>query len=116
MQGVNSSTGKALSGLDHLKQSISDILQTPIGSRVIRRDYGSRLFELIDAPMNRQTILEIYTSSIEALLKWEPRFYPQKIRITDAQPGYLAITLEGFFVPDGKVILLDGIEFEKAVA
>jgi phage baseplate assembly protein W len=41
MQGMNRNTGRKLSGVDHLRQSIVDILTTPIGSRVMRRDYGS---------------------------------------------------------------------------
>ncbi len=49
--GMNAATGRNLTGLDHLHQSIADILSTPIGTRVMRRDYGSRLPELIDAPM-----------------------------------------------------------------
>lgn len=31
MNGVNSWTGKRLSGTDHLRQSVSDILSTPVG-------------------------------------------------------------------------------------
>lgn len=50
MNGVNSWTGKRLSGTDHLRQSISDILSTPVGSRVLVRDYGSNLFSLVDNP------------------------------------------------------------------
>ena len=57
--GMNAETGRELTGLEHLKQSIADILNTPIGSRVMRRDYGSRLFELIDAPINRSTVVDI---------------------------------------------------------
>jgi phage baseplate assembly protein W len=52
MIGVNNRTGKALDGMEHLKQSVQDILTTPLGTRVMRREYGSRLFELIDAPIN----------------------------------------------------------------
>jgi hypothetical protein len=48
MKERDKETRKALEGIDHLKQSIIDILTTPIGSRVMRRDYGSRLFELVD--------------------------------------------------------------------
>ena len=50
--GMNVLNGRSLTGLDHLKQSIADILNTPIGSRVMRRDYGSKLFSLIDAPLH----------------------------------------------------------------
>ena len=48
MLGINAYTGESLSGLDHLRQSIADILSTPLNTRVMRRDYGSRIPELID--------------------------------------------------------------------
>ena len=38
--GMNTQNGRSLTELDHLRQSIVDILNTPIGSRVMRRDYG----------------------------------------------------------------------------
>ncbi|WP_170000657.1 GPW/gp25 family protein, partial [Campylobacter sp. RM9328] len=34
--------------LASINESIKDILLTPLGSRVMLPDYGSRLFELID--------------------------------------------------------------------
>ena len=48
MLGMDAKTGRRLEGDDHLRQSIADILTTPIGSRVLRRDYGSMLLDLID--------------------------------------------------------------------
>ncbi|MGL4827152.1 MAG: GPW/gp25 family protein, partial [Vibrionaceae bacterium] len=47
---MNRFTGYSISELQHIKQSIQDILTTPLGSRVMRRDYGSAIFELIDQP------------------------------------------------------------------
>ncbi|NBO96416.1 MAG: phage baseplate protein, partial [Betaproteobacteria bacterium] len=41
MLGINAQTGQPLAGIDHLRQSIRDILTTRIGTRVMRRDYGS---------------------------------------------------------------------------
>lgn len=58
-------------GIEHLKQSIIDILTTPNNSRIMRRDYGSRVFELVDKPINRDLTLEIYAATAEALEKWE---------------------------------------------
>ena len=66
-QGMNQTNGKALEGLAHLVRSIADILTTPMGSKVMRRDYSSRLFELIDAPLNEATRAEIYATTAEAL-------------------------------------------------
>ncbi|CBJ41262.1 putative bacteriophage baseplate assembly-like protein (plasmid) [Ralstonia solanacearum CMR15] len=48
MAGMNNSTGRALTDLPHVAQLMRDILTPPIGSRVMRRDYGSRVAELID--------------------------------------------------------------------
>ena len=63
---MNSETGKTISGIEHLKQSIVDILTTPIGARVMRRDYGSRLFELIDHPIVPGFAQELYAAVAEA--------------------------------------------------
>ena len=59
---MNIDSGKSISEIAHIKQSIANILTTPIGSRVMRRDYGSRLFEKIDRPTNGELIAEIYTA------------------------------------------------------
>ena len=79
----------------HLAQSIGDILSTPIGSCVIERDYGSRLPDLIDAPMNGATLVEVYHATAEALDLWEPRFALERVEVLDATPGALEIRLYG---------------------
>lgn len=110
MNGTNASTGKALAGIDHLRQSIRDILTTPIGSRVMRRDYGSRLFELVDAPINSTTLLDLYAATAEALARWEPRFKLTQVRAQSASPGRVVLDLTGEYLPDGQAVTLDGIE------
>lgn len=109
MRGIQSTTGKALSGLDHLRQSIRDILTTPLGSRVMLRDYGSRLFDLVDAPINRQTIVDIYAATVEALAKWEPRIAVSRVFATSVAPGQITLALEGTYLPNGQPIVMDGI-------
>ena len=47
MIGMARTSGAILTGDAHLAQSVADILTTPIGSRVMRREYGSLLFELV---------------------------------------------------------------------
>ncbi|MBU2714490.1 GPW/gp25 family protein, partial [Zooshikella harenae] len=81
MHGIDNQTGQTLSGIDHLKQSITDILTTRIGTRVMRRDYGSRLPDLIDEPLNGALRLELIAATAEALTRWEPRF-----KLTKAAP------------------------------
>ena len=110
MNGTSATTGKRLTGIDHLRQSIRDILTTPIGSRVMRRDYGSRLYQLVDAPMNRSTLLDIYAATAEALARWEPRFKLQRVVASSASPGHVVLDMTGEYLPDGRVITLDGVE------
>lgn len=111
MNGINNTTGKSLSGIAHLKQSITDILTTPLGSRVMRREYGSRLFELIDAPLNASTIIDFYSATAEALKRWEPRFALDTVKAvnSDAAAGKIELLLVGEYLPTGETITLDGI-------
>lgn len=72
--GMNAVTGSGIEGLRHIEQSIAQILTTPIGSRVMRREFGSLIPELIDRPLNDETKLMIYAATATAIHKWEPRF------------------------------------------
>lgn len=103
-------TGKYVSGIDHLRQSITDILTTPIGTRVMQRDYGSRLYELVDAPMNQSTLIQIYGASVEALAIWEPRLAVDRVQAESAEPGKIVLSLTGKYLPEGQEIIIDGIE------
>lgn len=111
MNGTSATTGRHLDGIEHLRQSIRDILATPLGTRVMRRDYGSRLFQLLDAPVNGATLLQIYTATAEALARWEPRFRLERVvrNGTTSAPGALSLDLVGEYLPDGRAVTLDGI-------
>ncbi|QBP10113.1 GPW/gp25 family protein [Cupriavidus metallidurans] len=71
--GLNSATGRAIADLPHIWQSIRDILTTPVGSRVMRRAYGSQVPMLIDQPLNDVTRLRVMSASVAAIVRWEPR-------------------------------------------
>jgi phage baseplate assembly protein W len=110
MNGTDATTGKPLSGVEHLRQSITDILTTPIGSRVMRRDYGSKLFSLVDAPMNLYTVSRIYAATAAAIRKWEPRFKVTRVSLSSAEPGAIALDISGNYLPDGQPVKIDGIK------
>ncbi|CAG9297581.1 GPW/gp25 family protein [Celerinatantimonas diazotrophica] len=112
MQGMNRYTGKTLSGIDHLKQSIMDILTTPVGSRVMRRTYGSNLYAHVDAPMNMATRLDIFTDTVDALSNWEPRIAVEKIEVTSASRGQFVLSITGKYRPNGEPITMEGIEIQ----
>ena len=69
-------------GADKIEQAIWIILNTPIGQRVMRPTFGSRLHELVFAPTNAETfgLAERYVE--EALGFWEPR-----IELLDVEAG-----------------------------
>jgi phage baseplate assembly protein W len=95
MIGTDASTGRALDGLAHLGQSIADILMTPLGSRVMRRDYGSLLPELIDQPFNDETRLRLYGATAMALMRWEPRVRLTRVQLfRTEEPGAFQLELE----------------------
>ncbi|MDH0894692.1 MULTISPECIES: GPW/gp25 family protein [Pseudomonas] len=80
---MNRHNGRAIERLAHIRQSISDILTTPLGSRLMRREYGSHLPDLIDAPHNDHTRMLALAAIAAAVMRWEPR-----VRISRAQIAY----------------------------
>jgi phage baseplate assembly protein W len=95
MSGLSATTARLLPEEQHLVQSINDILSTPLGSRVMRRDYGSDLPRLIDAPLNGETLVDLYAATAEAIDRWEPRFDLRRVEVADAVAGKLSLTLTG---------------------
>ncbi len=113
MNGINSQTGKKLSGIDHLRQSIGDILSTRKGTRVMRRDYGSDIPGLIDAPINQHTVALIQMAAVDAIDKHEPRLRLDALNVLKAKPGLIEIEVTGEYLPDGRPVTLDGILVES---
>ncbi|AZZ98007.1 GPW/gp25 family protein [Pseudoalteromonas sp. R3] len=79
---LNRKTGALVAGNAHIQQSVEDILTTPIGTRVMRRNYGSELFELIDQPHNGATRLRAMAAIITALTIWEPRVTIKQVELS----------------------------------
>lgn len=110
MRGMDGNTGGALDGIGHLRQSVRDILTTPQGSRVLRREYGSRLFELIDAPTNLSLRMDLIAATADALGRWEPRLRVDSVAVSMPRPGVVELSVTGRYLPDGRPVTIDGIE------
>jgi len=110
MIGTDATTGKKLGGIEHLRQSVRDILRTPIGSRIMLREYGSQLFLLTDAPLNRSTIMDLYAATASALKRWEPRIKLKSVKASSDIAGSVFLDLVGEYLPDGQPVRLDGIQ------
>ncbi len=97
MLGMDRSSGAPLDGDAHLAQSIGDILSTPIGTRVMLRDYGSMLLELIDRPINAATRLLFFAAIADAIARWEPRIRLTRVGFTTTgADGRVAFDIEGY--------------------
>lgn len=93
--GLDAATGQQLSDLDHIRQSLRKILTTPIGSRVMRRDFGSLIPDLLDRPLNGKTHMQLMAASVMAISTWEPRVDLSRIQLqSGATPSELLANIE----------------------
>lgn len=93
-QGMSSEDGSALDDEAHLHQSVSDIMLTPVGSRVMRREYGSEIFTLIDQPDNAVTRLRLMSAGCIALWRWEPRLTPVSVVVKTTAQGAVQMNVK----------------------
>lgn len=103
MPGMHLITGRAVADIEHLRQSIADILTTPLGTRLERRTYGSLVPDLIDQPDNGATRVRLYAAVASALIKWEPRLRLARVALRSGPAaGQVALDLEGeYLAPTG---------------
>jgi len=101
--GMNNQTGLIISEAEHIRQSVRDILVTPIGSRVMHREYGSLLSALIDLPQNPALRLQIMAVCYSAIQKWEPRISLTSITLERAEnDGGLYVDITGTRAASGQ--------------
>ena len=106
MIGMSRSTGRPLPELEHLTQSLQDLLTTPIGTRVLRRDYGSDLPELLDAPLNGETLVDIYMATAEAIRRWEPRLRVQRVQLETGSAGVVELRIDAEIVATDEAVTI----------
>lgn len=87
MSGMDRNTGKRLVGDAHIRQSIHDIVTTPRGSRVMRRDYGSIVPALLDRPLNPATRQLLIAGTAGAVARWERRVRVRRVAVTGNAKG-----------------------------
>ncbi len=104
--GMNRNTGRAITDADHISQSVGDILRTPVGSRVMRRDYGSLLSAMIDQPQTPALELQIKVACYMAILKWEPRITLTTITTERQFDGKMIVNLTGQLKDTGESLSL----------
>jgi len=104
--GLSRTDGRTLTDADHISQSLSDILRTPIGSRVMRRDYGSPLGAKLDQPPTPPPHLQIMVACYMAILKWEPRISVTAVTTERQADGKMIVNLTGQHADTGESLSL----------
>ena len=106
MKGLSRYTGKVIEGVDYLQERIESVLTMRVNTSVMRREKGSRLPELIDAPTNARNLFEMQLAALDALKDPNNGLTDLDVRRvwveTDAQ-GKVIIKVE-FATLEGKLV------------
>jgi phage baseplate assembly protein W len=97
MIGMDRHTGLPISGIEHLRQSIADILGTPLGSRVMLPEYGSKVRRFVDLPVNAGWKSAVQAEAARALGRWETRLTLESILVVAVLDGQVRFRLRGTF-------------------
>lgn len=79
--GIDRETGLPLTDWDHVVQSVQVIWTTRIGSRVMRRHFGSEVPVLFGRLFTAQLMLQFKAALVAAIDTWEPRLRVRKITV-----------------------------------
>ena len=100
---INKKSGQTISTVqESIQQAIEDIITTPIGSRVMRRTYGSLIFELIDQSINDALILKCYSAIYTAVSTWENRIDISQIKASGVDGTGLVFDIEVVYKTTGQ--------------
>ncbi|MFL7925975.1 GPW/gp25 family protein [Acinetobacter baumannii] len=72
--------GEIVSGIGDIDQAIRIILSTPKGSDPHRPEFGSRIPDWLDRPVDRVRP-HLVREAVDALRVWEPRIVVESVRI-----------------------------------
>jgi len=67
---------------EDIRQAILLILQTKLGERVMRPDFGAGLEALVFEPVNTTTMALVQQRVQEGLITWEPRINVNSVEVT----------------------------------
>ncbi len=73
------------SGAEDIDSSIRMVLTTAPGERLMRPDFGCRIWELLFEPINANTLGLMGVAVREAIGRWEPRVTLDDVRLDPAE-------------------------------
>jgi uncharacterized protein len=101
--GMDRRTGRPITGLVHLKQSIGDILSTRKGTRRERPEYGSDIPRMVDLPISRGWISSAQAETARAIGRWEPRIRVSRVTVVSIVDGQVTFRIQGVYEGDDVV-------------
>jgi uncharacterized protein len=105
MAGIDRRTGRRIGNLESALQSIEVILTTRIGERVMRREFGAGIAELLGRLMTPQLFVAFQNLVATAIDLWEPRIKVRRVivegSIEDLRLGRAGFRIEVDYRPRG---------------
>lgn len=86
--GLSTTAGNA-----KIRDNLIQIILTGVGERVMRRDYGAGLRDLVHDPNNDALRAVVQHQLAKAVTKWEPRVFLRGVRI-EQDTSVLTVTLD----------------------
>ena len=94
--GINRFSGKVLTDLSQVNQSLGVIFTTRIGERILRRTFGSAIPALFGKNLTPSTLLKFWTAVVLAVELWEKRLKITKIAYPSATNSTAALRVGAF--------------------
>ncbi len=104
--GIDRISGKSIADWDDVCQCMFVIFTTMLGTRVMRRTFGSAVPGLLGRNLTPSTLLNFYVAIVTAVTLWEPRLLITNFIIPTPQnspatmrAGHIAFQIVGFYRP-----------------
>lgn len=107
MHSMDMHSGAPLAIAADIAQSVTKILTTPIGTRVMRRRFGSVLFDLVDSPGNATGALRLVAAAADAIERWEKRIRLDSASVSVTGDGRAILRAHTTIKADGQPLLID---------
>lgn len=93
---------------DDLRQAVRTILCTPLGADPLRPDFGSRVADYLDWPVDRARP-HVVRETVAAIRRWEPRARVKRVRVSadPADPARILVACT--------LVAADGVEISAEV-
>jgi hypothetical protein len=105
-------SGKPISGLAYLRQRIQDVIQTPKGSLVYARNFGSDFHKMIDQNVDDDWYMDVYIMLFDTFGNPDngvDDFKIGEVSITSVQPLHYELSIDGELLNNGESIQLNNI-------